>query len=162
MTQPHPRLRKLILDALRAGISTAIPGAHDLSEDPEALSDDALPTFAVAMVQTDAEPVGMGAEQPLLVTDEVSVSIWDQGGTGIRTLLSDHANRIDGQIATGIGVVSPMVQDVIRTGHDFDVARGERRIGRMDLTFTAIYVAPLAGPDPDGFGSGFSGGFRKS
>lgn len=158
--QADPKTRQMIWANVRAAITTAIPTAHDASEDAEAVSDKKMPAFVVDIIQEDAEPTGMGSTE-LQVTDQVTVSIWDMGGKGIRQTLSNHIAAIDAQVQAKGSPVQSAVRNITRNGHEFEIDKGERRVGRVDLDYSVEYTAPLAGGDGGGFTAGFGPSFDQ-
>lgn len=153
-------IKTQVLAAIRARLALAYPTAADVSGETDPVAADRCPAYAVRSETRESERLGMGEFSGLAITEDVTVSAWAVGGPDLETLLLEFAEEMSLQVTGHPDDLGGLVEWIERTGEDVETVKGERRVGRLDLSFDVKF---LDIPDPNalsGFSSGFSLGFR--
>ncbi len=85
----------------------------------------------------------MAAPDAFLETGTVSVTVWRTGGPGIDQDLRALADTLTAAMLAAPRDLGGLVEWIRPGDQDFDVARAERRAGRLDLGFPVFYVNQL-------------------
>lgn len=135
--------RAEIVAEIKGRVLAILPGAFDATGEAEAVEPKRLPAFAVVLAVQDAEPAAMGAPDAFLETGTLSVTVWQTGGPGIDATLRATADALTAAMLATPRDLGGLVEWIRPGDQDFDVARAERRAGRVDLTFPVFYLNRL-------------------
>jgi hypothetical protein len=135
--------RTEIAAEVRARMAGVLPDAADVSGDPEAFASARLPAYALGLSIQDTEPVSMNAPGAFLETANLTVSVWQAGGPGLDDDLRDLADAVNAVMFAEPRDLGGLVEWIRPGDQDPEIVRGERRIGRLDLTFALRFVNRL-------------------
>lgn len=130
--------RAAIRAAIAARIAAAFPAALDASARAAPVAAQRLPAFAVRSERIAAQGVTMGGGLRRY-SDRVTVSLWAEGGDGLRAELDAAAESIVDAILAAPADLGGLAFDLAPAGVDVALEDGERRIGRADIAVDIDY-----------------------
>ena len=135
--------QRAILDAARARVTAALPGALDRSELPEGAPLARLPAFAIRAERVATTRRSMGSAD-FEATDRLSVSAWLGGRAGDPTRLEARISAASSALVQAI-MAAPadlggLAFDLRPGSTDSAIEAGEIRVGRCDLEFDVVYI----------------------
>lgn len=136
-----------VLTAARSRLAAAFPGAADRSGDPHP-KQAAGAAFAVAVNVTGSEPVGM-ADGARIVTGTLAVTLWPvptRPRTDAAGLVQDAAAAVRAAILADPPDLGGAAWSVELAGADPEVAAGNERIARVDVTFDVSAIVGSGAP----------------
>lgn len=134
-----------ILAAARARLAAAFPGAADRSGDPHPKQAAGL-AFAAAVNVTDSERIGM-AEGGRMVNGTLAITVWPvptRPRTDAAAMAQATAETVRAAILADPPDLGGAAWSVEISGADPEIAAGNERITRVDVTFDVSAVAPTA------------------